>query len=371
MNILLLNSIPYTAENDVIQRVDSIKDCMIYNFGLGFKELGNNVTLVTNEEYKPRKEEQYDFEVVFLSSAMKKIFHPGLLPLQPQLWSFLRKNRDHFDIISSGAAFTFTSLFSAIIAPRKTIIWHELAEHNRKMKSIPSRFWYNVVAKIFFRNIPVVARSEEAKIFISKYCPNISNETVEHGVNLQKFHFSKAKKRQFIVVSQLIPRKNIKSIIEKFSRFIASPEYADFLLVIAGRGELENKLKAQVKELGISNNVQFAGFKPHTDLNGLIAESMAMLIDTKQDLNMVSVPESIVSGTPVVINLVPYTAVMVDRYHLGIAKVDWEESDLKKIVENNTVYVENCIAMRDELSIKHSAQKLIECFKNYHKENEL
>ena len=371
MNILLLNSIPYTAENNVIPQVDSIKDCMIYNFGLGFKELGHKVTLVTNEEYKPRKEEQYDFEVIFLPSAMKKIFQPNVLPFQPQLWNFLRKNKDHFDIISSGAAFTFTSLFASLIAPQKTIIWHELAAHNRKMKSIPSRFWYNVVARLFFRNIPVVARSEEAKSFISKYCPNTVNETVEHGVNLQKFHFSKTKKRQFIVVSQLIPRKNIESIIEKFSRFVAKPEYTDFLLIIAGRGELENKLKTQAKELDIANNVQFVGFKPHSELNNLVAESMAMLIDTKQDLNMVSVPESVVSATPIVINLVPYTAIMIDKHQLGVDKADWNEDDLQEIVKNNAFYVENCITMRENLSTKYSAQKLIECFNNYYKANDL
>lgn len=369
MNILLLNSILYTADNNVIPQVDSIKDCMIYNLALAFRELGHHVTLVSAADYKPQREEKYDFDVIFLPSAVNKIFPPTILPFLPQLWIFLKKNKNNFDLICSGGVFTFNSLFSSVIAPDKTLIWHEHAAHNKKMKRVPSRFWYNVVARFSFRNIPVVARSEEAKVFIAKYCPNTVNEIVEHGVNLQKFHFSKIKKRQFIVVSQLIPRKNIESIIEKFSRFVAKPEYNDFQLIIAGRGELEEKLKKQTKELGIANNVQFIGFKPHSELNPLVAESMAMLIDTKQDLNMVSVPESIVSGTPVVINLVPYTAVMIDKYQLGVAKADWDENDLQKTVKNNTVYVENCIAMREELSTKYSAQKLIECFNNYHKEN--
>jgi 1,2-diacylglycerol 3-alpha-glucosyltransferase len=332
---------------------------MIYNLGLGFRELGHNVTLVAASEYKPVKEEKYEFEVVFLPSVMKKILPPSVLPFQPELWRFLKKNKNKFDIIISSEVFAFPSLLASIIAPEKTVVWQELAVHNRKMKGIPSHFWYNVMARLFFRKTPIIARSESAKIFISRYLKNVAEETVEHGVNLQKFNFSKNKKRQFIVVSQLIARKNIESIIEKFSRFIAKPEYADFQLIIAGCGELENKLKAQVKELNITNNVQFIGFKPHSELNILVAESMAMLIDTKQDLNMVSVPESVVSGTPVLINLVPYTAVMIEKHQLGIAKTNWNENDLQDIVENNTVYVENCIAFREKLSTKSTAEELI------------
>jgi 1,2-diacylglycerol 3-alpha-glucosyltransferase len=266
--------------------------------------------------------------------------------------------------------FSFPSLFAAIICPRKTIVWHELALHQKKMKSIPSYFWYNVVAKLFFRKILVVARSERAKSFISKYLHHVADEIVEHGVNPHKFQLAAEKKKQFIVVSQLIPRKNVGSIIDKFSRF-AIDGYADFKLIIVGRGELENQLKDRVKKLQIDKNVIFTGFKPHSELSCLLAESMAMLVDTKDDLNMVSIPESIVSGTPVVTNLVPYSSLIVSEHHLGIAK-DWNENDLKYVVENNDFYVRNCIGYRNRLTIVHAAEKIVEIYKkcrNYEKKS--
>ena len=53
MNILILNLILYTADNDLIPKVKSIKDTMIYNMCLGFKKIGVDVTLVAAKDYMP------------------------------------------------------------------------------------------------------------------------------------------------------------------------------------------------------------------------------------------------------------------------------------------------------------------------------
>lgn len=45
MKVLILNPILFTADNNVIPQVKSIKDTMIYNMCLGFKRLGHDVTL--------------------------------------------------------------------------------------------------------------------------------------------------------------------------------------------------------------------------------------------------------------------------------------------------------------------------------------
>ena len=51
MNILILNPILFTAEHNIIPKVKSIKDTMIYNMCLGFIQLGHNITLAAAEEY--------------------------------------------------------------------------------------------------------------------------------------------------------------------------------------------------------------------------------------------------------------------------------------------------------------------------------
>ena len=47
MRILILNPILYTAESNAIPTVSSIKDTMIYNLCLGFKQLGHDITSVS------------------------------------------------------------------------------------------------------------------------------------------------------------------------------------------------------------------------------------------------------------------------------------------------------------------------------------
>ena len=363
MNILILNPILFSAQNNVIPKVNSIKDCMIYNIALGFNQLGHNVTLITVEEYKPQRDEVYEINVVFMHSAFKRVFLPNALPLPLRLLCYLQRNKKNFDLIISSEIFSFSSLFAAMIAPRRTIVWHELAVHIRKMRGVPSYFWYNIVAKLFFRKVRVVARSENAKNFAEKYVRCVSDLTVEHGINLNKFQYSSQKKKQFIVVGQLVPRKNISSILEKFKRFIMNKQFIDYKLIIVGRGELEEELKGQAVMLDIIENVEFAGFKTHEELNHIISESQALLIDTRQDNNMVSIPESIVSGTPVVTNFVPTNAYTIEKHKLGIV-ANWTEKDLEEMVKNNSYFVDNCISFRENLSNVNTAKSLINDFKN-------
>ena len=93
MRILLLNSILFTAENNIIPQVKSIKDTMIYNMCLGFLKLGHNITLAAAKEYVPTESEIYDFEILFFPSQHTRIFPPSALPYSPALKTYLRKNR--------------------------------------------------------------------------------------------------------------------------------------------------------------------------------------------------------------------------------------------------------------------------------------
>lgn len=367
MNILILNSILYTADNGIIPDVTSIKDTMIYNMCLGFKSLGHNITLATSEDYKPIHKEEYDFPVIFFKSNYKKICKPAMLPYSSELKKYIKQNHKKYNIVISSEVFQFQSLYAARICPEKTIIWHELALHPSKYHQIPSKLWYNIICRIFMRKIRcIIPRSEASKLFIKKYFRQVSEQCIEHGINIEQFVFSRDKEKLFIYVGQLIPRKNIKSIILKFSKFLKMTSNR-FTLLIVGRGFMEQELKELVERLEISDRVKFVGFVNHAQLNNLLKRSMAMLIDTFQDNNMVSIPESIVSGTPVLTNSIPTNSSIISKNNLGIVKQNWDENDIMAIVNNNCFYVENCIRYRDHLTNKHSAQLFIDVFNSCNK----
>lgn len=362
MKILVLNAILYTAEGGRIPEVSTIKDTMIYGMCLGFKRLGHEVTLVAAADYRPSgSPEVYDFEVVFMETACRKLFPPSVLPYLPGLAPYLRQYGGRFGLIVSSETFSLLSLTAARICPEKTIIWQELTAHQRKMHELPSRFWHAVVARMWMKRVlAVVPRSQPAYEFIRRYMPMAVPLIVDHGIDLDTFSYSTAKKRQFISSSQLVYRKNVEGIIRIFNDFHALPGYGDVRLLIAGRGEEEARLRALTADLGLTEReVEFLGFLPRKELNRYMRESMALLVNTRRDLNMVSIPEAIVSGTPVLTNLKPALAGYVRKEELGIACAQWGVEELKRMVDENETFVRNCISYRDRLSNVHSARQFV------------
>ena len=198
-----------------------------------------------------------------------------------------------------------------------------------------------------------------ARAFLQHYLPNISDEIVDHGIDTQKFKPAPAKSRQLMIASRLTRSKNIDSMIRIFSNLHAIPACQDIKLLIAGRGMEEASLKELAKEVHCGDSVAFLGFLPQVELSRYISESLAFLINTNNDLNMVSVPESICCATPLVMNEVPLTSWYVKEYGLGIVKTNWDETDIIQVIENNTMYVNNCMAYRDKLSIDATASRLV------------
>ncbi len=364
MRILVLNAILFTAERDVIPQVKSIKDTMIYNMCLGFNKLGHEITLVAAEDYRPENLEQYAFNVLFFKSKWRKVCKPSVLPYLPDLKDYLKKSKDRFDMILSSEVFSLLTLDAAIVCPEKLLIWQEVNVHQKKFHEIPSKVWHNLVVPMFMKKIRVVARSESARNYIRQFCANVSDICVEHGMNLDKFRFSAEKKRQIIASSQLIPRKRVDYVIRRFAELHQLDAFKDIRLLIAGRGVLEGELKQLAKDLEVADSVDFLGFVTQKELNSCIMESMCFLLNTQRDLNVVSIPEAVVSGTPVLMNSVPASASYIQAKELGIVQDDWGVSELVKIINDNERYVANCICFREKLSNVHMAQMLIDIFKS-------
>lgn len=363
MNILILNQILFTADNGIIPKVESIKDTMIYGMCLGFKKLGHNVSLVAAEDYKPIRQEIYDFEVIFVKTNLKKIFNPSVLPYSNELIKLLNDKHEDYDLIISSELFSFQSLYAAKICPHKTIIWQELTTHQKKFHAIPSKIWYNIIVRLFMRNVMcVIPRSKKASVFVKRYIQNVSDTIIDHGIDIDKFKYSAEKKRQVISSSQLIYRKNVDGIIRKFAKFHKMEGYEDIRLIIAGRGDEENNLKTLTAELVLQDYVDFVGFLSQAKLNEYIRNSCAFLVNTRKDLNMVSIPEAIVSGTPILTNRQPASADYIEKFHLGIVKDSWDENDIKNVIDNNIFYVENCVSYRDRLTSTYSAGQFVKTF---------
>ena len=162
-----------------------------------------------------------------------------------------------------------------------------------------------------------------------------------------------------MVCSQLIERKKIDGILEKFARYLDRYNSTCRLYII-GEGELKEKLQKMAQTLGIAPNVIFTGKMTHDELLPILSKSKALLVNTVKDNNMISIVEAIAVGTPIVTTDVPLNSTYIKDYQLGIAKKQWDESDLNDVVSNSEMYIENCMKYRYKLSTKQRVEQFLE-----------
>lgn len=361
MKVLIVNPIMYSNETDNIKKVRSLKDTLMYNVCIGFLENNIYPTLIVSEDFKPTCNEKYPFQIIFFKTKLKKIFYPRIIPYLSGFKKYLKKNKNTFDFAVCSESFSIATFTTCRILKNKVIVWQEMAKHQKKFHKVPSIIWHNFIVRFFYKKSLIVARSENARTFISKYSNNVSNTIVEHGMDIEKFPCQLDKTtNQFIVVSQLIERKQINLIIDKFSKFLK--KYDNYSLIICGIGPLEEKLKKECEVYGINKNVHFLGQCDHEKISELYRLSKALLVYTKQDNNMVSIIESICSGTPVLTTSIPYNSSYIAKYNLGLVKDNWTEYDLEILVKNNIELKRNCCFYRENLSSKKSAEMLTNIF---------
>lgn len=365
MNILLINCILATAQRGVIKKATSIKDTMAYNFALGFLANGHTVTLAASADYKPVQDENYEFDIIFFNSAFPKLFKPDLLPYPKGLRQYLKENQKSFDLVISSESFSIATLLAFSVCKKKLIIWQEMAKHQNKFFKLPAKLWYNIIVRFFLKDNLIVPRSEPAKMFIKSYAKVVSEDFVDHGVNGNKLVPSDISDSSFIVLSQLIPRKNIDSIIRIFKEFIANTKYKEFKLHIIGDGEEYKKLKTLISNLGMGESIFLHGFMNHDNMKEYLKNAKALLIYTSQDNNMVSISESILSGTPILTNNIPTNSFYIKKNHLGIVKDNWNYLDLVGIIENYDLYHKACLKVRDELTNVGAAKKMISIYNKW------
>lgn len=355
MKVLIVNPILYTNENRNIKKVNTIKDTMIYDLCLAFKVKGCDITLAASDLYKPVQNEKYPFNVVWMKTKCTKLFPPHSLPFCPETKKIAKNG--NYDLIITSEVFSLNSLSLAVHSYKNLIVWQELGKHNRIMHGYASKIWYGIIAKIFFRKALIVARSEQAKKFISKYCKNVSDEIIDHGVNTKKFIPETKKDNQFAISSQLIKRKQIDKSITAFANYFKKYD-SSAKLYIMGDGEEKENLVDLSKKLGADKNIIFTGKLGHDELIKILAKSKAMLVYTQSDLNMVSIVESISLATPVITTSVPYCSTYIKSKKLGIVSDNWNEDDLFEISQRKE-YINNCINYRRTLSTEYKAGQFL------------
>ena len=361
MKVLISNLILFTSETRQIKKVESIKETMIYNLCLAFKNEGHDVTLLAAEDYKPTQNEEYPFNIIWAKSKYKKVFMPCVFPYCPETKKIAK---DDYDLIISSEVISMSSLMLAKRAKDHTIIWQELSSHNKICNGLVSKFWYNIIAKIYFKDVVIVPRSNQAREFISQFCNKVVDETIDHGVNSEIFKPNTDKENFFAVCSRLVKLKHIDKTIKVFNKYIKK-YYNDSKLYIMGDGDCEEKLKVLVNKLQINDNVIFTGRLFHKEMVKILSKAKAMLIYTSRDNNMLSITESIALATPVITTTTPNQSTYIESEKLGIVNNEWNEDDLYEISLNNDKYVNNCLEYSKTTPFEYKVNQFVNIYNKY------
>ena len=362
MRILIVNLILHTHEKGVIPVRETNHDCMIYGMARGFVANGHKVTLAASEEYRCTEPEDNPFEVVYFPSRMPRVFKPWLLPWPKGLGRYVRTHS--FDLIVSADTFSMGTLIASRNAKCQLVAWQELAQHNRMMHRLPSKFWYGIIVRLMMRRVIAVGRSLPARDFISHYSPRTSPGIVDHGCDSDVFHPGDETDDSFVIIARLVEAKRPLVILDAFLKFIRKPGFENYRLDVIGDGPMRQAMEERARQAGAEKNVVFHGFMSHHDFAPIGRRAKGLLINTMQDLNMVSVSEAIANGTPVLMNSVPYTATFVRDKGLGIVRDDWNEDTLEELARGYGRFHEACARISSTLTCTASAEKIVHIAEN-------
>ncbi|WP_375514631.1 glycosyltransferase family 4 protein [uncultured Nostoc sp.] len=127
----------------------------------------------------------------------------------------------------------------------------------------------------------------------------------------------------FLYIGRQEPYKNIQRLI---SAFAALPNCKDYELWLAGPSDRRYTptLKAQVAELGITNQVKFLDYIPYSELPKIINQAIALVFPSLWEGFGLPVLEAMACGTPVItsnLSSLPEVAgdaaILINPYNIG------------------------------------------------------
>jgi glycosyltransferase involved in cell wall biosynthesis len=122
------------------------------------------------------------------------------------------------------------------------------------------------------------------------YSPGAADESLRRRYALP------AGRPLILSVGRLSPEKRADVLIEA----VAAQDVADTVLVVAGSGPDEGRLRELAARRGVSERVRFLGFIPGTDLPGLYRLADVFAIASEAELQSLVTMEAMASGLPVV-----------------------------------------------------------------------
>jgi len=106
------------------------------------------------------------------------------------------------------------------------------------------------------------------------------------------------KDRHFAVIARLVPKKNISLALKAYGLYAKALGDKARHLAICGSGELEDRLREEAKELGLTN-VEFRGWLSEQEVAGTLGATLALIVPSTEEQWGLIVNNALAMGVPV------------------------------------------------------------------------
>jgi glycosyltransferase involved in cell wall biosynthesis len=135
-------------------------------------------------------------------------------------------------------------------------------------------------------------------------------EVISNGIDPVRFapptpdprHLEADSTRTVLFAGFLIGRKGVRYLVEALShlRELLPADAPPYRLIIVGEGPEEAPLRAQVEALGLTAQVEFAGFQPQAVVGEWMRRATVFVLPSLEEGQGVVLLEALASGTPVI-----------------------------------------------------------------------
>lgn len=137
---------------------------------------------------------------------------------------------------------------------------------------------------------------QEVKNFMEGYNTHTECIVIPNFIEPPVVSLPSQRNKQVIAAGRLHPDKDFACLLRVWAQIV--PLMPDWRLLLAGQGDLEEALKKQAREAGISDSVEFLGAIPHQELLKKMSESSCYAMTSVEESFGLVLVETMACATP-------------------------------------------------------------------------
>lgn len=334
---------PLTKEILLEQKSGRGVEDVVFNLTVKMMERGHNIDFFSSSINKKESIEKYGKITIY---RYKKNFNIGRSPVSLKLLYKPLQLKNNLDIIHAHLGNLPAPIAAYWYAKKRKkpfiITYHgdTLGGFGDPIRRIAVLFYKIFLVDMLLSNADIIIALSEYNVneskFLRKYREKI--RIIPNGINLKDYHISLSKKqcreklflpsdkKILLFLSSLIQIKAPNVLLDAMKKILI--EFPDSHLVFVSDGPMRQQLERQAKELGIKENVTFAGFVPEELKKVYYTAADIFILPSFSEAFPVVLLEASACGLPFIVSSLESFRPIVKEGYNGLYTITGDHIDL-------------------------------------------